>query len=75
MFTDAEMISDSYDLKEVDGVVYEANGAMITIGAVNAGEFSPLSRPPAVAFIYPLFIIIIIFLFAPAACPAGFFAD
>jgi hypothetical protein len=36
MFTDAEMISDSYDLKEVDGVIYEANGAMITIGAVNA---------------------------------------
>ena len=42
MFTDAEMISDSYDLKEVDGVIYEANGAMITIGAVNAGEFFPL---------------------------------
>ncbi|KAK4241688.1 putative translationally-controlled tumor protein [Achaetomium macrosporum] len=30
-----EIISDSYDLKEVDGVVYEADCAMITEGAVN----------------------------------------
>ncbi|KAL1898324.1 hypothetical protein Cpir12675_001949 [Ceratocystis pirilliformis] len=30
-----EMISDSYDLKEVDGIVYEADCAMITLGAVN----------------------------------------
>jgi hypothetical protein len=27
-----EMISDSYDLETVDGVIYEANGAKITIG-------------------------------------------
>ncbi|KAK3301960.1 Mss4-like protein [Chaetomium strumarium] len=30
-----EIISDSYDLKEVDGVAYEADCAMITEGAVN----------------------------------------
>ncbi|KAK4138293.1 translationally controlled tumor-associated [Trichocladium antarcticum] len=30
-----EIISDSYDLKEVDGVVYEADCAMITEGAVS----------------------------------------
>ncbi|PKS10172.1 hypothetical protein jhhlp_001922 [Lomentospora prolificans] len=29
-----EIISDSYDLKEVDGIVYEADCAMITEGAV-----------------------------------------
>ncbi|KAK3942439.1 Mss4-like protein [Diplogelasinospora grovesii] len=32
--TDDEIISDSYDLKEVDGVAYEADCAMITLGAV-----------------------------------------
>ncbi|KAK3997361.1 Mss4-like protein [Cladorrhinum sp. PSN332] len=30
-----EIISDSYDLKEVDGVAYEADCAMITEGAVH----------------------------------------
>ncbi|KAI0443398.1 Mss4-like protein [Xylaria telfairii] len=30
-----ELLSDSYDIKEVDGVVYEADCAMIEIGAVN----------------------------------------
>ncbi|KAI0191474.1 Mss4-like protein [Xylaria flabelliformis] len=30
-----ELLSDSYDFKEVDGVVYEADCAMIEIGAVN----------------------------------------
>lgn len=34
VITDDEIISDSYDLKEVDGVVYEADCAMITEGAV-----------------------------------------
>jgi hypothetical protein len=29
-----ELMSDSYDMKEVDGVVYEVNCAMITLGAV-----------------------------------------
>jgi hypothetical protein len=29
-----EIISDSYDLKEVDGIVYEAECAMIVEGAV-----------------------------------------
>ncbi|KAK0646411.1 Mss4-like protein [Cercophora newfieldiana] len=32
--TDDEIISDSYDLKEVDGVVYEVDCQMITEGAV-----------------------------------------
>ena len=36
------MISDSYDLKEVDGIVYEADCAMITEGAV---EVSELAQP------------------------------
>ncbi|KAI0118813.1 Mss4-like protein [Nemania sp. FL0031] len=30
-----ELLSDSFDYKEVDGVVYEADCAMIEIGAVN----------------------------------------
>jgi len=34
VLTDDEIISDSYDLKEVDGIVYEADCAMITEGAV-----------------------------------------
>ncbi|KAL2136331.1 hypothetical protein VTI74DRAFT_4365 [Chaetomium olivicolor] len=34
IISDDEIISDSYDLKEVDGVVYEADCAMITEGAV-----------------------------------------
>jgi len=34
ILTDDEMISDSYDLKEVDNIVYEADCAMITEGAV-----------------------------------------
>ena len=32
--TDDEIISDSYDLKEVDGLVYEVDCAMLTEGAV-----------------------------------------
>ncbi|TID17997.1 putative translationally-controlled tumor protein [Venturia nashicola] len=35
ILTDDEIISDSYDLKEIDGVVYEANCSKITIGADN----------------------------------------
>ena len=33
--TGDEVLSDSYDLKEVGGVVYEADCAMIELGAVN----------------------------------------
>ena len=29
-------MSDSYDMKEVDGVVYEVDCAMITLGAVKS---------------------------------------
>jgi len=36
--TDDEIISDSYDMKEVDGVVYEVDCAMITEGAVHVGS-------------------------------------
>lgn len=34
------MISDSYDLKEVGGVVYEADCAMITEGNVDVGQYN-----------------------------------
>lgn len=34
VITDDEMISDSYDLKEIDGIVYEADCAMIEEGGV-----------------------------------------
>jgi len=37
------MISDSYDLKLVDGVVYEADCARITVGGDNIGM--PSSNP------------------------------
>lgn len=37
IITDNEMISDSYDLKEIDGVVYEADCAMIEVGGINVG--------------------------------------
>lgn len=37
LLTDDEIISDSYNLKEVDGIVYEADCAMITEGAVDVG--------------------------------------
>jgi hypothetical protein len=37
--TGDEVLSDSYDLKEVDGVVYEADCAMIELGAVNVGSY------------------------------------
>lgn len=39
IITDDEMISDSYDLKEVDGVVYEADCTMIEEGGVDVGTF------------------------------------
>jgi hypothetical protein len=32
------MISDSYDLKDIDGVVYEADCAMIEEGAVEVSK-------------------------------------
>ncbi|KAK3902654.1 Mss4-like protein [Staphylotrichum tortipilum] len=35
ILTDDEIISDSYDIKEIDGVAYEVDCAMITLGAVN----------------------------------------
>ncbi|KAJ4292250.1 hypothetical protein N0V88_005881 [Collariella sp. IMI 366227] len=35
ILTGDEIISDSYDLKEIDGVAYEADCAMITEGTVN----------------------------------------
>jgi hypothetical protein len=40
VITDDEMISDSYDLKEVDGIVYEADCAMIEEGGVTVGKTS-----------------------------------
>lgn len=37
VITEDEMISDSYDLKEVDNVVFEADCAMIEEGGVDVG--------------------------------------
>jgi len=37
ILTGDEVISDSYDMKEVDNIVYEADCAMITLGAVEVG--------------------------------------
>lgn len=36
--TDDEMISDSYDLKEINGIVYEADCAMIEEGVGDIGR-------------------------------------
>lgn len=51
------MISDSYDLKLVDGVVYEADCARITVGGDNIGMLSlnpqQLSRYPPRLTIFP----------------------
>jgi hypothetical protein len=46
VITDDEIISDSYDLKLIDGIVYEADCAMITEEAVNVGSSSPLPLGP-----------------------------
>jgi len=35
IITDDEIISDSYDLKEIDGTVYEADGKKIAVGGEN----------------------------------------
>lgn len=37
IITGDELISDSYDLKEIDGAVYEADCKKITIGNENIG--------------------------------------
>jgi len=44
MITGDEIISDSYDLKEIDGVVYEVDCAMITLGAVEVSQYNLPSR-------------------------------
>lgn len=45
IITDDEILSDSYDLKEVGGIVYEADCAMITEGGVEVGSSFPLGGP------------------------------
>lgn len=41
IITGDEVLSDSYDIKEVDGVVYEADGAMITVKkGVDVGTYT-----------------------------------
>lgn len=42
IITEDEMISDSYDLKEIDNVVYEADCAMIEEGGVDVGMLAAL---------------------------------
>lgn len=41
ILTGDEIISDSYDLKDVDGIVFEADCAMIEEGAVTIGSYNP----------------------------------
>lgn len=41
ILTDDEIISDSYDIKEIDGVVYEADCKKITVGGETFGMLSP----------------------------------
>lgn len=41
IITDDEILSDSYGLKEVDGIVYEADCAMITEAGVEVGSSLP----------------------------------
>jgi hypothetical protein len=43
ILTGDEVMSDSYDIKEIDGVVFEVDCAMITLGAV---EVSMYTTPP-----------------------------
>jgi hypothetical protein len=35
-----EIISDSYDMNEIDNIAYEVDCQMITLGAMNIGESS-----------------------------------
>jgi hypothetical protein len=42
IITDDEIISDSYDIKEIDGVAYEADCRKITVGGE---QFGAHSRP------------------------------
>jgi hypothetical protein len=44
ILTGDEIISDSYDLKEVDDAVYEVDCAMITLGAVEVSMYSSDNR-------------------------------
>jgi hypothetical protein len=37
LITDDEIISDSYDIKEIDGVAYEADCRKITVGGESFG--------------------------------------
>jgi len=45
ILTDDEIISDSYDLKEIDGVAYEVDCKKISIGGESFGAHSPLRKP------------------------------
>jgi len=45
--TGDELISDSFDLKEIDGVAYEADCAMITVGAVEVNTGANASAEEA----------------------------
>merc|ERR1711977_440560 len=47
ILTGDEIISDSYDLKEVDGAVYEVDCAMITLGAVEVSTGANASAEEA----------------------------
>lgn len=44
IITDDEIISDTYELKEIDDAVYQVDCKRVTRGVDNIGQFSPL--PP-----------------------------
>jgi hypothetical protein len=46
LITDDEILSDSYDIKEIDGVAYEVDCRKITVGgeSFSAHSASPFTR-------------------------------
>ena len=45
IISDDELLSDSFEPKLVDDIVYEADCAMITEGGVEVGSFAPTLTP------------------------------
>lgn len=41
ILTGDEVMSDSYDIKEIDGAVFEVDCQMITLGAVEVSTYTP----------------------------------
>lgn len=45
IITGDEILSDSYDVKEIDGIAYEADCSRITVGVDNVGASQSLNYP------------------------------